>query len=77
MTPSISSILQQHTAAYPLMAPQDYGKLAYQNEFGPGHMISDKQAAFDFLLREWREAGKRARIKQQFCQHENCKRRNC
>lgn len=38
------------------MAPQDYGKLAYQNEFGPGHMISDKQAAFDFLLQEWREA---------------------
>lgn len=56
MTPSFSSILQQHTAAYPLMAPQDYGKLAYQNEFGPGHMISDKQAAFDFLLQEWREA---------------------
>lgn len=58
MTPSFSSILQQHTAAYPLMAPQDYGKLAYQNEFGPGHMISDKQAAFDFLLREWREAAR-------------------
>ncbi len=56
MNLSFSQILHRHAVAYPLMAPQDYGKLAYQNEFGPGHMISDKQAAFDFLLQEWREA---------------------
>mgnify|MGYP006991774400 CR=1 FL=1 len=35
------------------MTPTDYGKLAYQSEFGPGHMISDKQAALSRLLEEW------------------------
>ena len=29
---SFSQILHRHAVAYPLMAPQDYGKLAYQNE---------------------------------------------
>ena len=53
MTTSFLQILHQHAARYPLMTPTDYGKLAYQSEFGPGHMISDKQAALSRLLEEW------------------------
>ena len=34
-------ILQAHSARYPLMEPQDYGKLVFQSEFGPEHLVSD------------------------------------
>ena len=35
-------IVRAHAARYPRMDPQDYGKLAYQSEFGPEHLIRDR-----------------------------------
>ncbi len=34
-------ILEEHQQRYPLMRAQDYGKLAYQNVFGPSHITLD------------------------------------
>jgi hypothetical protein len=46
-------IIRIHAARYPLMLPQDYGKLAYQSEFGPAHMITDEAAVASSILAEW------------------------
>lgn len=35
------------------MQPQDFGKLAFQSEFGPEHLVSDAQQAETFLTQEW------------------------
>ncbi|MCM1325214.1 MAG: hypothetical protein NC094_05695 [Bacteroidales bacterium] len=48
-------ILREHTERYPLMEPQDYGKLIFQSEFGAEHMIADEESVQAFLLREWEE----------------------
>lgn len=48
-------ILRRHADRYPRMTPQDYGKLAYQSEFGPEHMCADGEHALRFLLEEWRD----------------------
>lgn len=47
-------ILEEHLGRYPLMEPQDIGKLVYQSEFGSEHMVSDRQQAEDFLIEEWK-----------------------
>ena len=49
-------ILRLHSERYPLMQPQDYTKLAYQSEFGPGHMIEDPKRVLPDLLEEWKTA---------------------
>ena len=46
-------ILNNHRARYPLMEPQDYGKLVYQSEFGPEHMIADEESVLRYLREEW------------------------
>lgn len=46
-------ILEEHAARYPLMQPQDYGKLIFQSEFGPKHMISDQAGVYSFLQAEF------------------------
>lgn len=38
---------------YPLSQPVDFIKLAYQNRFGTGHMIADRQEAEKRLFEEW------------------------
>lgn len=48
-------ILREHTSRYPLMEPQDYGKLIFQSEFGAEHMIADEESVRAFLLKEWEE----------------------
>lgn len=48
MDQSFSDILKEHEKRYPLMMPQDYGKLAYQSEFGPRHLLADETL---FVLR--------------------------
>ncbi|MCM1536406.1 MAG: hypothetical protein NC126_10835 [Clostridium sp.] len=48
-------ILKEHTERYPLMEPQDYGKLIFQSEFGAEHMIADAESVQAFLLKEWEE----------------------
>lgn len=47
------AVLLAHAKRYPLMRPQDYGKLAYQSEFGPEHMVADEQSAACLILSEW------------------------
>lgn len=47
------AVLQAHRTRYPLMAPQDWGKLAYQSEYGPEHMAPDYGQVLDALLMEW------------------------
>ncbi len=53
MDPHFSRAVQIHRARYPQMEPQDYGKLAYQTEFGPQHMALEPTAALSDLQREW------------------------
>lgn len=45
--------VRQHAARYPQMQPQDYGKLAYQSEYGPEHLITDEAAAAQAIREEW------------------------
>jgi hypothetical protein len=49
-------IVQAQRRQYPLMEPQDYGKLAYQSEFGPEHLVSADDASGLARLREEWEA---------------------
>lgn len=48
-------ILKEHKERYPLMEPQDYGKLIFQSEFGAEHMMADEESVQAFLLKEWEE----------------------
>ena len=48
----ICNILANHFEQYPKMQPQDAVKLIYQNEFGPGHLISDPKKALKLLEQE-------------------------
>lgn len=45
-----------HLAAYPLMRPEDAYKLAYQSEFGGGHMVTDEQESLLRIERELLDA---------------------
>lgn len=49
----MESILLAHADRYPRMEPRDAVKLIYQNEFGGGHLIRDKQACLEFLRKEY------------------------
>lgn len=49
----LEQVLRLHAARYPLMQPTDAVKLIYQNEFGGGHLITDEQAFFSYLHREF------------------------
>jgi uridine kinase len=53
MKSTFYDILMSHAAAYPKMEPCDYVKLAYQCEFGCGHMLTDRELAYQKLLEEW------------------------
>ena len=54
----LKQILQEHAKRYPLMQPCDAVKLIYQNEFGGGHLIRDKQAVLNYLRREYESVEK-------------------
>ena len=49
----IIDILKIHTAVYPEMQPQDAVKLIYQNEFGGGHLIKEKETALKRIYSEY------------------------
>ncbi|NLX63290.1 MAG: hypothetical protein GX022_00705 [Clostridiaceae bacterium] len=55
-------ILTQHALKYPLMEPADAVKLIYQNEFGSGHFISDKEASLIRLQNEYQTVIQKADI---------------
>ncbi len=59
---NLQEILALHRQRYPLMEPADYGKLLYQNEFGPEHMISSPEAVQEWLDREWAETAQATKI---------------
>ncbi len=40
---------------HPQALPQDYIKLIFQSEFGPGHLISDSAYAYNRLISEWQQ----------------------
>ena len=46
-------IVKEHMERCSHMEPQDFGKLAFQSEFGPEHMMADRQQAESFLIEEW------------------------
>lgn len=50
-------IVQEHRARYPRMEPQDYGKLAFQSEFGPEHLVQDAERVLRYLEQEWSQLG--------------------
>ena len=54
----LEKILREHVKRYPLMQPTDAVKLIYQNEFGGGHLIRDKQAVLNYLRREYESVEK-------------------
>ena len=47
------NILKDHLRRYPKMQPQDVVKLLYQNEFGPGHLVSDPLVCLNRLKDEY------------------------
>ncbi|MDE6674809.1 MAG: hypothetical protein K2K19_08370, partial [Acetatifactor sp.] len=59
---NLQEILTLHRQRYPLMEPADYGKLLYQNEFGPEHMVSSPEAVQEWLDREWAETAQAAKV---------------
>lgn len=48
------AVLKLHAQRYPLMQPEDALKLVYQNEYGPGHLLHDRDAALARLTEELR-----------------------
>ncbi len=54
MKKEFTQILEAHLGKHPLMEPQDFGKLVFQSEFGPEHMVSDRQQAESYLIEEWK-----------------------
>lgn len=54
----LARILTSHAERYPAMQPGDAVKLVYQNEFGGGHMIRDKDSCLAFLGREYADTEK-------------------
>ena len=52
MSETFYNVLIKHSATYPRMQPQDYLKLAFQNEFGCGRLLSNKEDAFSRLIDE-------------------------
>lgn len=65
---NLQEILARHRQRYPLMEPADYGKLIYQNEFGPEHMISGPEAVREWLAAEWAELLRGAKERPGACQ---------
>lgn len=51
----IHQLIQTHLTKYPHMELIDGIKLLYQNELGPGHMVSDEPACLQRLYEEWEE----------------------
>lgn len=53
MMNEFKEILAAHREKYPLMEPRDYGKLAFQSEFGPEHLVTDGDSVLNYLRQEY------------------------
>jgi len=60
--PDITRIIRNHAARYPESEPQDVVKLLYQSVFGPGHLVSDPNAAAERLLHELKNSPSRESV---------------
>ncbi len=54
---SFDAILSEHLSRYPLMRAEDVVKLAYQNAYGPGHLLKDAAKAEKWFISEWEACG--------------------
>lgn len=61
MSADYLTVARAHWERYPLMEPRDFAKLAYQSEFGPGHLIRDPDRVLAYLLAEQKESGEGSR----------------
>lgn len=52
---TLTRLLELHAKRYPAMEIQDYVKLLYQSEFGPGHLAAEGNA-LSFLEKEFAQA---------------------
>ena len=50
---ALKAVLKAHGARYPKLQIQEAVKLIYQNEFGGGHLIRDRERFFSMLYREY------------------------
>lgn len=50
MSTDFLTIARTHAARYPLMEARDFGKLAYQSEFGPSHLRNSGQTSQERVL---------------------------
>ena len=48
----MNSFIKYHLKTYPQMSTQDIVKLLYQNHFGPGHFIKNKELVIDYYNKE-------------------------
>ncbi len=53
MRKELEIIILKHKEKYPLMQIEDFIKLIYQNEFGGGHLITNKNDSLKFLIEEF------------------------
>jgi len=58
MLTEVLDLIRENMARYPLSEPRDVIKLLYQREFGPGHAISDPEAAGAWLFSEYESCGR-------------------
>ena len=50
---TLGQVLRRHARKYPMMQPTDAVKLIYQNVFGGGHLIKDREACLRAVQREY------------------------
>ena len=50
---TLEQVLRRHARKYPMMQPTDAVKLIYQNVFGGGHLIKDREACLRALQWEY------------------------
>ena len=50
---TLEQVLRRHARKYPMMQPTDAVKLIYQNVFGGGHLIKDREACLRAVQREY------------------------
>lgn len=62
----INKIILNAYKQYPESEVQDIAKLIYQNEFGGGHMISDREASLERLKKEFGGIGQSNSAKESF-----------
>lgn len=54
---AFAQVVAAHAARYPRMEPRDYGKLAFQSEFGPEHLLGDPERLAGLIQAELEHVG--------------------